>query len=84
LSDIDIPYDDDTDFYFTNFSPSKNLGVYSWTMCCYQFRITSLSGDFEIWTYDTATYPSQYVTTLFKIYENIGGVPNVIDPTYFI
>jgi len=84
ISSLSAETCDLSNFYFTNYSPSKNLGVYSWTMCCYQFRITSLSGDFEIWTYDTATYPSQYVTTLFKIYENIGGVPNVIDPTYFI
>jgi hypothetical protein len=71
-------------FYPTNYSISKNTNAYSWYMEYYQIRIVSLSGDFEIWTYDTATYPSQTLTTLFKIYENIGGVPNIIDPTYFI
>jgi hypothetical protein len=71
-------------FSTVNYDPSKNLQSYGWGMVYYQFRITSFTGDFEIWTYDTATYPSQYLTTLFKIYENIGGVPNVIDPTYFI
>ena len=71
-------------FYPTIYDLSKNLKSYSWNMEYYQIRIVSLSGDFEIWTYDTATYPHQSLTTLFKIYENIGGVPNVIDPTYFI
>ena len=44
--------------------------------------------DFEIWTTNFtngtyAGYPS-LATSLFKIYEYIGGVPNVIDPSYFI
>jgi hypothetical protein len=72
-------------FYPNDFGlPSKNLKSYSWGMLYYQFRIISLSGDFEIWTYDTATYPSVSLTTIFKIYENIGGVPNIIDTNYFI
>jgi hypothetical protein len=67
-----------------NFVPSgvNNLGYYTWNMYYYQFRITSFTGDFEIWTYDVSTSPIP--TPLFKIYENIGGVPNVIDPSYFI
>jgi hypothetical protein len=60
-----------------------NIAIYRRNIYWYQFRIISNTGDFEIWTYNINTNPIP-TPPYFKIYENIGGVPNVIDPTYFI
>jgi hypothetical protein len=64
-------------------NPTRNYGNFSRGVYYYDFRIVSLSGDFEIWTFDIANNPT-ITPPFFKIYENIGGVPNVIDPSYFI
>lgn len=70
-------------FSILNYSPTKNTSAYARTMIYWDIRIVSLTGDFEIWTYDIANNTAP-TPPYFKIYENIGGVPNVIDPNYFI
>jgi hypothetical protein len=72
-----------SDWYYENPVPALYYGTFSKKAYYYEFRIVSLSGDFEIWTYDVANNP-QPTPPYFKIYENIGGVPNIIDPNYFI
>ena len=75
-----------SNFNLVNSGGSTNLGSYTWYMAYYEFRITSFTGDFEIWSYDLSSnpIPSPPLNPLFKIYENIGGIPNVIDSSYFI
>ncbi len=72
-----------SNWYYENPIPALYFGTFSKKIYYYQFRVVSLTGDFEIWTYDVANNPTP-TPPYFKIYENIGGVPNIIDPNYFI
>jgi hypothetical protein len=70
-------------YFWSNSGSTTNLSNYVKNYYYYNFRVISNSGDFEIWSYDVANNPL-FVPPLIKIYENIGGVPNIIDPSYFV
>jgi|LakMenE01Jun11ns_1017448.scaffolds.fasta_scaffold9959670_47 hypothetical protein len=75
---------------YNSANPSINNGFYVQFGFWYEVRRTNPLNvaDFEIWTTNLTNgtytgYPGQ-PTALFKIYEFVGGVPNVIDPNFFV
>jgi hypothetical protein len=75
--------------YLTNTPPSKNRGYYVYYAYYYQVRCVNTLNpqDFEIWapTFSNGAWVGYPATpTLNKIYDYIGGVPTVYDPSYFV